>query len=79
MLAGTGFWASAIRGAVTGIQVFDLRRRRQRVFADLDELASWVAPMHAEAIGGTVAPPALRHALTWMLERANVRAEMARP
>ena len=73
MLGGTGFWASAIRGAVTGIQVIDLRRRRQRVFADLEELANWVAPKHNEATGSTITPQELRHALAWMLERPSVR------
>ena len=77
LLAGTGFWASAIRGAVTGIQVFDLRRRRQRVFAELGELAAWVAPTHNEATGSTMSPHELEHALTWMLERSRVRGENA--
>ena len=79
MLAGTGFWASAIRGAVTSIQVFDLRRRRQRVFADLGELVDWVAPTHNEATGSTISPHELQHALTWMIERPSVRGESAEP
>jgi hypothetical protein len=77
MLGGTGFWASAIRGAVTGIQVLDLRRQRQRVFAELDELADWVVPRHNEATGSSITPHELRQALAWMLERPSVRAERA--
>lgn len=79
MLAGTGFWASAIRGAVTGIQVLDLRRQRQRVFANLEELTDWVTPKHNEATGGNITSHELQHALAWMLERPSVRAERARP
>lgn len=79
MLAGTGFWASAIRGAVTSIQVLDLHRRRQRVFADLEELANWVAPTHNAATGSAITPQGLRHALAWMLERPNVCGGRAQP
>jgi hypothetical protein len=77
MLGGTGFWASAIRGAVTGIQVLDLHRRRQRVFANLEELAKWVAPTHNAATGSTITPQELRDALSWMLQRPSVRGERA--
>jgi hypothetical protein len=71
MVANGGFWASAVRSFVTGLNVlvkgpFDLA-----MFAEVGELAAWLSPIHEARTGIAVA----REQLSAVLREAQLRAE----
>ena len=46
-----GFWASAMRGAVTGIQLLAPRTFASQVFDSLEQVAEWLPPLHEKRTG----------------------------
>ena len=62
VVSGSGFWASAIRGFVTGIAVLAPRSFDLRIFATAAELVAWFPAEHARRTGVQLDPDALlRH------------------
>lgn len=51
LLRGSGFWASAVRSALTGIVLLTPKRFPLRFFADVTPLASFVAHEHLQRTG----------------------------
>jgi hypothetical protein len=51
VVTGGGFWASAIRGFITGISVLAPRSLDLRIFAATDELVPWFPIEHAKRTG----------------------------
>ncbi len=73
MLDESGFWATAIRGIVTSLHVFEGRETRTRFFDDVHKLSDWAAPVHSVVTDDPVTPADLRRTLQWMLDRPSVR------
>jgi hypothetical protein len=71
-LAGSGFWVSAVRSFVTGLNVVVRGPFELRMFADLDALAEWLPPIHESRTGVAVTPAQLLD----VLRRAQLRAEL---
>lgn len=59
VLQGAGFWASAIRGFVTGISVLAPRTIDFRLHAELNELLEWFPQEHARKTGVQLSGSAL--------------------
>jgi hypothetical protein len=72
LLEGDGFWASAVRAFLTGVEMVD-RRTRSKTFGKIAALAEWLAPVHSVDTGEQVDPEELRLALEWMMARPTVR------
>ena len=72
VIAGDGFWASAMRGLITSLQWLERRPFKARTFATIDEVASWLPPLHAERTGIQIDPAQLLHVM------ASVRARITR-
>lgn len=51
-----GFWASAIRSLLTGLDLWSGRRFKLRAFDDIRALAEWAVPQHAAALNLTLEP-----------------------
>ena len=51
LLRGSGFWASAVRSALTGVALLSPKRYPLRFFADLPELSSFVEHAHEQRTG----------------------------
>jgi hypothetical protein len=51
ILDGGGFWASAIRGFITGIRVLAPRTIDLRIHTEMSELAEWFPEEHARRTG----------------------------
>lgn len=51
VVPGGGFWASAIRGFVTGIAVVAPRSLDLRIFGEMSELVLWFASEHGKRTG----------------------------
>jgi hypothetical protein len=51
VVGGVGFWASAIRGFVTGIRVIAPRSTDFRMHAEISELLEWFPEEHARRSG----------------------------
>jgi hypothetical protein len=75
LLQGSGFWASAIRSLITSMQMIERWRFETKTFADVKDVADWVAPLQAEETGDPIDPRELERVLRWMLaqERASLR------
>jgi hypothetical protein len=74
-LAGSGFWASALRSFVTSLSVLLRGPFELRIFGDLDELAAWLPPIHESRTGVAVGQAQLLE----VLRRAVARAEDQEP
>ena len=59
VVEGTGFWASAIRSVLTGIQLVVRSPKPNRAFARIEEAAAYIADHYPER---AVMPEALRNA-----------------
>jgi hypothetical protein len=73
-LAGTGFWASAVRSFVTGLNVVLREPYELRMFAELEDLAAWLPPAHESGTGVSINAPRL----LGMLQRAQMAVETER-
>lgn len=72
----TGFFGSAMRSVVTGIQLLAKAEFPIRVFASLQEAADWLPIPHAERTGTVLDPASFYAALK--LARESGRAQQAR-
>jgi hypothetical protein len=72
VLAGTGFWASAMRSFVTGVRVLAPRTFDLRVHAQIAELLEWYPAEHARRTGLEIDPASflaeLARAQDWQRE-----------
>jgi len=70
-LAGSGFWASAVRSLVTGMNVVLREPFELRMFAELEALSEWLPGVHESVTGVPITAPRL----LGMLRRAQLQAE----
>jgi hypothetical protein len=63
VLAGTGFWASATRGMLVGLQLLAPSSHALRTCATVPELVAWLPKPHAERTGVTLDPLAFGRAI----------------
>ena len=73
LIEGDGFWASAVRAFMTGIEMLQ-RRMRTKAFGDLESLSAWVAQSRNAEASERIEAEELRGALEWMLEQPCVRS-----
>jgi hypothetical protein len=69
LLQGSGFWASALRSLVTSMQMVERSHFEYRTFAEVADLAEWVATLQQAAGGEAMDARALTRVLLWMLDR----------
>ena len=79
VFCGTGFWASALRAAVTGMRFLAPRSFDFQLFGTIDEVIQWLPPEHEKITGVYLDPGSLRSALKAAQGRINSRGESARP
>jgi hypothetical protein len=77
VVGGSGFWASAIRGLVTGMHVLLAGKFELRLFAESEDLPDWLTRVHAQKTGIGVTPDELRDALREAREHAAVSQRRA--
>jgi hypothetical protein len=70
VLAGTGFWASATRGMLVGLQLLAPSSHALRTCATVPELVAWLPKPHAERTGITLDPLAFGRAILETRERS---------
>jgi hypothetical protein len=63
VIEGGGFWASAMRSAVTGLNMLAPRPIAMRVLGSIDDLVSWLPVEHKRRTGVTLDGDALRQAV----------------
>ena len=63
IIVGDGFWASAMRGVVTGLVVLAPRTFAMRTFASAREVLEWLPAEHAERTGVDLDHDVLRAAI----------------
>jgi hypothetical protein len=74
MIEGTGFWASAMRGLVTGLQLVAPRQQyKHHSCATTSEAAGWLVAPHARQTGVHIDSGELRGAVDLLLARPSVR------
>ena len=71
VIGGNGFWASAIRGLVTGMHVMLAGPFELRLFGENDDLADWLTRVHGQKTGTHIAVEQLRSALREAVARAQ--------
>ena len=76
VLGGSGFWASAIRGFVTGVHVLLNAPFDFKIVGGLEELVEWLPAVHAQRTGVHVLPDDLRQLLR-MAQRHGLPARYA--
>lgn len=59
LIEGEGFWASAMRAAITGVRVLVPLNFPMQIFGRVNELAAWLPERHAQQTGVYVAPAEL--------------------
>ena len=79
VLCGTGFWASALRAAVTGMRFLAPRTFDFQLFGTIDEVIHWLPPEHQKITGVYLDPGALRSALNAAQRRIDSRGESTLP
>lgn len=77
IVSGSGFWASAVRGVVTGVQVIAPRSFEMRIHTNSTELLDWLPREHERrtgvAIEGAELQRQIEQAEAW--QRAAMPAE----
>jgi hypothetical protein len=63
VVQGAGFWASAMRGAITGARLLIPDAFPMRICGDVAEVVDWLPLQHAERTGTKVEPETLRTVL----------------
>jgi hypothetical protein len=63
LIPSNGFWASALRGMVTAMQLLAPRSMSLQIFAELEPLANWLAPLHTLRTGVALEPSELLQVL----------------
>lgn len=59
LIQGEGFWASAMRGVITGVRMLVPLNFPMQIFGRVNELAAWLPERHAHQTGVYVAPTEL--------------------
>jgi hypothetical protein len=73
MIEGAGFWAGAVRGLVTSLQIVAPRRSfRMHICGSTNALASWMAEPHTRETGVSVEPSELEAMLNGLLARPSI-------
>jgi hypothetical protein len=72
VLAGTGFWASAMRGFLTGLQALERRPFKAHICATISEAAAWLAPLHTHATHVTCDAQELERVLLSLVARPSL-------
>jgi hypothetical protein len=72
VLAGSGFWASAMRGFLTGLQVLERRPFKSHTFATIGEAAAWVAVPHTHATHVMIDAQELERVLLSLIARPSL-------
>lgn len=75
VIAGTGFWASAMRGFVTGMHVIKARPANS-TFVSSHDLAHWLAPQHGIATGVVCTAVELEHVIAAVLRQPSIRSHL---
>ncbi|MET0390570.1 MAG: hypothetical protein ABW321_31650 [Polyangiales bacterium] len=73
MIAGGGFWLSAVRSLITSMQVIVRRRFKAKICSTTEEVAAWLAGPHSTETRHPIDPDQLRVALDWMIDQPSVR------
>jgi hypothetical protein len=76
VVGGEGFWASAIRGFITGVHVLVPGHFQLRLFGRVDELVDWLPAAHESKTGVSVPKEQLRAVLDQV--HAHVRGTATR-
>jgi len=63
VLEGTGFWASATRGVIVGIQLVAPNSLSMRTCAKVSELVAWLPKPHAQRTGTALEPRQFEQAI----------------
>jgi hypothetical protein len=71
LLEADGFWASAVRAFLTGVEMLN-PRSVSKTFGQARALAEWLAPRHSAETGQRVSADELHSAIEWMLARPLV-------
>lgn len=72
LLEGSGFWASAMRSFLTGLQLFQRNGFTTKICSDQDEVAAWLAPLHSRATGVPLSTLELQQAMLQLRGRPCV-------
>ena len=86
-LLGSGFWASALQSAVTGMRMLSPRSFAFRIHNSIDAVTAWLPPEHLKRTGVSVDPDELHSIMTGAFsqtlreadERAAAERESASP
>jgi hypothetical protein len=70
VLGGTGFWASALRGFITGLHVLVRGPFEVRLFGSIEDVAQWLPEVHAKRTDVVVSPAELERVLLEAQTRA---------
>jgi len=71
-LLGTGFWASAMRSALTGIRmIVPMGALPMRFVQGVDEVVPWLCATHQERTGQALNPASIHFALTQLRDVAE--------
>jgi len=62
-LLGSGFWASALQSAITGMRMVSPRTFSMRIVNSMDAIAEWLPPAHLEKTGTALHAVELRRAM----------------
>jgi hypothetical protein len=73
VLEGTGFWASATRSMIVGLQLLAPNSVAMRTYASIAEVAAWLPKPHAQRTGIVLEPPELEQSI------ATARAQAGEP
>jgi hypothetical protein len=63
VLEGEGFWASSLRSSITNMQLEASNSKALGQYTSIDEVATWMAPLHCERTGVAVTSAQLGSAL----------------
>jgi hypothetical protein len=73
LIEGGGFWASAMRSFLTGLNLIARPRFKTKTCATTRELAGWLVPVHARETGVQIDEAELTRILDGMLSRPSAR------
>lgn len=73
VVGGSGFWASAIRGLVTGMHVLLAGEFELKLFGEDEDMPEWLTRVHTHKTGVDVSADLLRGALREARARASLR------
>jgi hypothetical protein len=73
LIEGSGFWASAIRSVLTGLEGVRRAPFKTQTFGRIDELARWLSRTHSAKTAETLEAADVEAAIVWMLEQPSVQ------